>query len=324
MPTLLARRAGQVTLGPGLGALEPRVPQSLPGQVVGFLAWNRHFPHSAEIHVMGILPGFHRKGIGRRLENRLEELLTAEGVRWLQVKTLSPSRESEGYRKTREFYSSLGFEPLEEFKTLWDEGNPCLQMIKSIAVPARVAMETPETAQDAQADPDRIRFLEPDREAVKCMNQWGTASRLEERTCRPVQDGKRVKTDDKGVLLACFLPGESSPFGRVSVFDFNPRNRSAEFGYLIDPARRSRGCGTRMIRAFLDYAFPRWNLNRLYCQTGAFNAASVRLLERIGFQKEGILRQHHELDGRLLDDLIFAILRSEWAALTKSPSFTSV
>jgi ribosomal protein S18 acetylase RimI-like enzyme len=84
---------------------------------------------------MGILPEFHRRGIGRRLVTRFEEILLADGVRWLQVKTLSPSRENEEYRRTREFYVRLGFEPLEEFKTLWGEANPCLQMVKRLGIP---------------------------------------------------------------------------------------------------------------------------------------------------------------------------------------------
>ncbi|MFA6119201.1 MAG: hypothetical protein WCT85_06020 [Parachlamydiales bacterium] len=48
----------------------------------------------------------------------------------MTVKTLSPSADDENYAKTRAFYLSMGFYPLEEFKTLWDENNPCLFMIK--------------------------------------------------------------------------------------------------------------------------------------------------------------------------------------------------
>ena len=284
-------------------------------QVIGFLASNRHFPHSAEIHVMAILPAYHRHGIGRQLVVRLEDLLTRDGVRWLQVKTLSPARENEEYRGTRKFYASLGFEPHEEFKTLWGEANPCLQMLKWLDSPREISEGSAGAGVYPRVAVAEIRFDPANPPQEELFQGWGRATRLEERTCRPVVDGRRVPPSQEIVQLACFLPGEGVPCGRVTVFDFNPRNRSAEFGFLIDPARRGTGCGTRMIRAFLDHAFPTWNLNRLYCQTGAFNIASVRMLERLRFVREAILRQHHELDGRLLDDLVYSLLRSEWKAL---------
>ena len=45
---------------------------------------------------------------------------------------LDESRESKSYEKTRLFYLAMGFKPLEVFKTLWDEDNPCLFMVKHI------------------------------------------------------------------------------------------------------------------------------------------------------------------------------------------------
>jgi hypothetical protein len=48
------------------------------------------------------------------------------------VKTLGPSSDDSNYAKTRAFYSAMGFRPLEEFKQIWDEHNPCLVMVKRI------------------------------------------------------------------------------------------------------------------------------------------------------------------------------------------------
>jgi hypothetical protein len=58
--------------------------------------------------------------------------LAADGVEFLQVKTLAPSKPDEGYARTRAFYLARGFRPLEEFRNLWDAENPALQMIKVI------------------------------------------------------------------------------------------------------------------------------------------------------------------------------------------------
>ena len=100
--------------------------------VVGFLTIKRHFPESAEIHCMGILPQYHRRGIGRLLIKALQNYITDKGVTILQVKTVSADRDCSAYAKTRAFYKAVGFLPLEIFPNLWDEANPCLVLIKQI------------------------------------------------------------------------------------------------------------------------------------------------------------------------------------------------
>lgn len=63
---------------------------------------------------MGVRPGHHRRGIGRRLVALLEERPRAEGRELLAVRTLSPSHPSPEYAHTRAFHASVGFRPLEE------------------------------------------------------------------------------------------------------------------------------------------------------------------------------------------------------------------
>jgi ribosomal protein S18 acetylase RimI-like enzyme len=102
------------------------------GQAVGFLTIKQHFEHSAEIYVMGVLSHAHRQGVGRKLVQMAERTLRQQGIEYLQVKTLSPANPSLEYAQTRAFYLAMGFRPLEEFPTLWDEHNPCLLMVKSL------------------------------------------------------------------------------------------------------------------------------------------------------------------------------------------------
>jgi len=101
------------------------------GEVIGFLSIKRHNPSSAEIHVIGVHPDHHGRGIGRALMDAAEAALRADGTEFLQVKTLGPSRPNEPYERTRGFYRHLGFRPLEE-NDLWGEGNPCLILVKHL------------------------------------------------------------------------------------------------------------------------------------------------------------------------------------------------
>jgi GNAT superfamily N-acetyltransferase len=97
----------------------------------GVLLIDRHFDPAAEIHLLAVTPRLHRTGIGKALVENAEADLARSGVRYLQVKTLGPSRPDPHYDATRAFYLRCGFCPLEEIHGLWP-GNPCLVMVKSL------------------------------------------------------------------------------------------------------------------------------------------------------------------------------------------------
>jgi ribosomal protein S18 acetylase RimI-like enzyme len=108
------------------------LPGYVAGDGVGVLWGRRHFPESAEIHLMAVDPAWHRRGVGRALVDALVADLVADGCRLLQVKTLGPSHPDEGYARTREFYRAVGFVPVEELTEIWSAGNPCLIMIRPL------------------------------------------------------------------------------------------------------------------------------------------------------------------------------------------------
>ncbi len=99
---------------------------------VGLVSIKTHNEYTVELYVLAVHPEFHRRGIGRLLVQAVEAHLKQLNYEFLSVKTLSPSRPSAEYEKTRTFYTAIGFKPVEEFKTLWGEANPCLLMIKAL------------------------------------------------------------------------------------------------------------------------------------------------------------------------------------------------
>lgn len=108
------------------------LPGHVAGDGVGVLLCRRHFPESAEIHLMAVDPEWHRRGVGRALVDAVVADLVADGCRFLQVKTLGPSRQDDGYARTRRFYRAVGFVPLEETPELWPPDNPCLIMVRAL------------------------------------------------------------------------------------------------------------------------------------------------------------------------------------------------
>lgn len=101
-------------------------------KVLGFISIKENNQYSAEIYVMGILPDYHRKGIGRALIDSVMSWTKERGYEFLQVKTLDESHPDVHYSGTRKFYLSVGFRPLECLPELWGKENPCLIMIKHI------------------------------------------------------------------------------------------------------------------------------------------------------------------------------------------------
>lgn len=99
---------------------------------VGFLCLDETSSQTMEIIVMGILPQFHRQGIGRQLILEAQAWLKVQSYTYLQVKTLADSHPDVNYALTRHFYHSMGFVDVEVFEKLWGTENPALQMILKV------------------------------------------------------------------------------------------------------------------------------------------------------------------------------------------------
>jgi GNAT superfamily N-acetyltransferase len=102
------------------------------GETIGFLTLVKHFPETWEITWMAVHPGWHRRGVGRRLVESAVERCQEDGATTLLVKTLAESHPSPEYARTRAFYRTMEFRRLEVFPDLWGPENPCLLMARTI------------------------------------------------------------------------------------------------------------------------------------------------------------------------------------------------
>lgn len=98
---------------------------------VGFLCLKRTGDVTAELSVMGVLKGYHRKGIGKSLFESAKRKAAEEGYSFLQVKTVRMGV-YEVYDRTNLFYLSCGFREFEVIKEIWGEENPCQIYIMSL------------------------------------------------------------------------------------------------------------------------------------------------------------------------------------------------
>jgi ribosomal-protein-alanine N-acetyltransferase len=84
---------------------------------------------------------------------------------------------------------------------------------------------------------------------------------------------------------------------------------SAEMGYWLSEELWGRGIATRAVTAMSDWAFEHYDLTRVFAMAFAHNAASIRVLEKSGFEREGVLRRSAVKNGVVLDQVLFAKVR---------------
>jgi RimJ/RimL family protein N-acetyltransferase len=87
-----------------------------------------------------------------------------------------------------------------------------------------------------------------------------------------------------------------------------------EIGYSLAPGERGKGYGAEAINLMVDFLFLSRETLRIQAQTDARNVASQRVLEKVGFKKEGTLRKCFFIRGDWRDVFIYSILREEWKA----------
>ena len=85
--------------------------------------------------------------------------------------------------------------------------------------------------------------------------------------------------------------------------------RSAEIGYWLGEPFWGQGIATKAVGALTDYAYAHLDLIRLYATVFEWNPASARVLEKAGYAHEGRLRKSVTKDGKIIDQLLYAIVR---------------
>ncbi len=97
-----------------------------------------------------------------------------------------------------------------------------------------------------------------------------------------------------------------------------PEHRKAAIGYVVGRPWWGRGCATEAARALLRLGFETLMLHRISAICDVRNPASARVMEKIGMQREGIIRDNMWRQGEWITDLQYAILEDKWRAISRA------
>lgn len=89
-------------------------------------------------------------------------------------------------------------------------------------------------------------------------------------------------------------------------------NKACSIGYWIDAGRQGQGIVTRCCECLLEYLFGEMGLHRVVIQCGTGNARSCAIPQRLGFTREGVLREAEWVNDRWVDLVVWSMLESEW------------
>ena len=130
------------------------------------------------------------------------------------------------------------------------------------------------------------------------------------------QDGKdfisAMLSADESETFAFAITVDNMVIGSIGIFrQGNIHRQTAELGYYIAEEYWGKGIMTEAVKQICEYVFANSDIIRIYAEPFAYNIASCRVLEKVGFQYEGTLRSNAVKNGRVIDMEMYSLLKAE-------------
>ena len=122
------------------------------------------------------------------------------------------------------------------------------------------------------------------------------------------------RSDEVMLCWAIARHDDDRLIGATTLFDIHRVQGRAEIGYALQSTHWGRGYAQEALQLVLEHAYARLALRRLEADIDPRNLPSCRLVERLGFRREGLLRERWEVAGECQDSAIYGLLAREWQA----------
>jgi [ribosomal protein S5]-alanine N-acetyltransferase len=161
-----------------------------------------------------------------------------------------------------------------------------------------------------EADTDAIFALHSSSRVLRYWDSppWKECARAE----RFIAACRQMEQEGSGARVAIERAADRLFIGWCCLVEWNQVHRSATLGYCFDEPAWGQGFATEAADALLSWAFDTLDLNRVQSDTDTRNTASARVLEKLGFVREGMLRENCIVNGEVSDSWVYGLLRREW------------
>ncbi len=173
--------------------------------------------------------------------------------------------------------------------------------------------ETARLAMRRQRVADAPALFEAYRD-VDLMRYWSSAPHASIEETRAYLDPREDHQDWRGWSIT--LKGDDTAIGTLAATTRRPG--VAEIGYLLVRVRWGHGYAREAATGLIELLFAEGH-RRVFADTDPDNAASIAMLERLGFKREGLLRQEWETHIGVRDTLLLGLLRDEWRREVSAP-----
>jgi RimJ/RimL family protein N-acetyltransferase len=141
---------------------------------------------------------------------------------------------------------------------------------------------------------------------------WADRTEAEVRRFVKLFVDQQTEPPRRNFQFAITFPDGGQVIGNIGIRRKPENDWEADIGYELAPEYWGRGYATEAALAIVDFGFRELGLHRISSWCIADNAASARVLERVGLRPEGRLRENEHFKGRWWDTLLYGLLESEW------------
>ncbi len=127
-----------------------------------------------------------------------------------------------------------------------------------------------------------------------------------------IADIQRQRREEDILIWAIADATSDLLIGSSAVFYLNLEQGRAEIGYSLHPDWQGHGLASEALQLVLGYAFNNLGLRRIEADIDPRNLPSCRLVERLGFVREGLLRERWHVNGEICDSAIYGLLRQDF------------
>jgi RimJ/RimL family protein N-acetyltransferase len=168
-------------------------------------------------------------------------------------------------------------------------------------------------------DLDALCEMDGDSETTRYL-YWGPRTRAEVRvSLARRRTMTSIEREGDGLRLAIVLKSSGLLVGDVSLYYRSKEHGQGEIGFVLHPAHHGHGYAGEAVRVLLGLGFDGLGLHRIVGRCDPRNAASARLMERLGMRREAHLRENEYVKGEWVGEYVYALLADEWRAPTGTP-----